>query len=164
VAVATFFAVDAVVDRSEGGPRCWWSSNWCLAFERGPATDRGHPPGVTQGLSVNREVPTPSILESPPVETDPHGMCDLLVGLPEMTMLGITEVVGGLLRVHVQTRALRPGCPNCGTLARVKERPVVELVDLPAFGRLTRLVWHKRRWRCGTSTARKEPPSASEVR
>jgi hypothetical protein len=37
------------------------------------------------------------------VETDPHGMCELLVGLPEMTMLGITEVVGGLLRVHVQT-------------------------------------------------------------
>jgi transposase len=82
------------------------------------------------------------------VETDPHGMCDLFVGLPEVTMLRITEVVGGLLRVHVQTRAFRPGCPNCGTLAWVKERPVVELVDLPAFGRLTRLVWHKHLRRC----------------
>jgi len=25
----------------------------------------------------------------------------------------------------------------------------VELVDLPVFGRAARLVWHKRRWRCG---------------
>ena len=25
----------------------------------------------------------------------------------------------------------------------------MELVDLPAFGRPVRLVWHKRRWRCG---------------
>jgi hypothetical protein len=25
---------------------------------------------------------------------------------------------------------------------------VVELVDLPAFGRSTRLAWHKRRWAC----------------
>jgi transposase len=33
-------------------------------------------------------------------------------------------------------------------VARVKERPVVELVDLPCFGRSTRLVWHKRRWSC----------------
>ena len=24
----------------------------------------------------------------------------------------------------------------------------VELVDLPAIGRATRLVWHKHRWRC----------------
>ena len=24
----------------------------------------------------------------------------------------------------------------------------VELVDLPSFGRVVRLVWHKRRWRC----------------
>ena len=30
----------------------------------------------------------------------------------------------------------------------VKDRPRVELVDLPAFGRPTRLVWHKHRWCC----------------
>ena len=135
-----------------------------LAFERGPATDRGHPPGVTQGLSVNREVPTPSILESPPVETHLHGMCDLLVGLPEMTMLGITEVVGGLLRVHVQTRALRPACPNCGTLARVKSARWWSWWTCRPSGGSPASSGTSAGGTVRTSTARKEPPSASEVR
>ena len=30
----------------------------------------------------------------------------------------------------------------------MKDRRLVELVDLPSFGRPTRLVWHKRRFRC----------------
>jgi hypothetical protein len=37
---------------------------------------------------------------------------------------------------------------GCGVIAQVKDRPVIELVDLPSFGRPTRLVWHKRRWSC----------------
>ena len=51
-----------------------------------------------------------------------------------------------MLRVHVETRVSRTGCARCGVIARVKDRPVIELVDLPSFGRPTRLVWHKRRW------------------
>jgi hypothetical protein len=34
---------------------------------------------------------------------------------------------------------------------RVKDRDVVEYVDLPAFGRRSRLFWHKRRWYCAES-------------
>jgi transposase len=75
-------------------------------------------------------------------------MCELLVGLPEMNVLAVVDEVGEMLRVHVETRASRAGCGRCGVVARVKERPVVELVDLPCFGRSTRLVWHKRRWTC----------------
>jgi transposase len=75
-------------------------------------------------------------------------MCELLVGLPEMNVLGVVDAVGEMLRVHVETRVARTGCERCGVIARVKERPVVELVDLPCFGRPTRLVWHKRRWSC----------------
>jgi hypothetical protein len=30
----------------------------------------------------------------------------------------------------------------------MKVRSAVELVDLPCFGRPTRLIWHKCRWRC----------------
>jgi hypothetical protein len=30
----------------------------------------------------------------------------------------------------------------------VKDRPRVELIDLPCFGRAARLVWHKHRWSC----------------
>ena len=36
--------------------------------------------------------------------------------------------------------------------AHVKDRPVVELVDLPCFGRPSRLVWHKHRWQCPESS------------
>jgi transposase len=75
-------------------------------------------------------------------------MCELLVGLPEVNVLGIDDVAGEPLRVHVEVRASRPGCAGCGVFAHVKDHPIVELVDLPCFGRPTRLVWHKHRWRC----------------
>ena len=45
-------------------------------------------------------------------------------------------------------RTQRPFCDGCGGPAAIKERPVVELVDLPAFGRPCRLVWRKHRWLC----------------
>ncbi|MCI0543651.1 MAG: hypothetical protein L0Z49_04280 [Actinobacteria bacterium] len=75
-------------------------------------------------------------------------MCELLVGLPDVTVLGVEDLVGGPLRVHVECRAPRPHCRECGTLAVVKDRPAVELVDLPAFGRPSRLAWRKHRFRC----------------
>ena len=37
---------------------------------------------------------------------------------------------------------------RCGVVAHVKDRRPVELVDLPSFGRPTRLIGHKRRFRC----------------
>ena len=75
-------------------------------------------------------------------------MCELLVGLPDVNVLGVGDIPGGPLRVHVELRASTVGCPECGVVAHVKDRYQVELIDLPAFGRWTRLVWHKRRWRC----------------
>jgi len=79
---------------------------------------------------------------------DPTRMCELLVGLPEVNVLGVTDVLGAPLRVHVETRSARPTCSGCGKRALVKDRPEVELVDLAAFGRQTRLVWRKHRWAC----------------
>ena len=73
-------------------------------------------------------------------------MCAVLVGLPDVTVLGVDDDVP--LRVHVETSSDRPCCVGCKTPAWVKDRPVVELVDLPCFGRPTRLVWHKHRWCC----------------
>ena len=75
-------------------------------------------------------------------------MCALLVGLPDVTVLGVDDVRDSPLRVHVETRGVRPTCPDCAGPLRVKDRPVVELVDLPCFGRPTRLVWRKVRWAC----------------
>ena len=82
------------------------------------------------------------------MECDPTRVCELLVGLGDVEVLGVDGEADAPLRVHVRRRAPRPLCVGCGgPLWSNGERPV-ELVDLPAFGRAVRLVWHKRRWRC----------------
>src|SRR5215210_2079687 len=74
-------------------------------------------------------------------------MCDLLVGLEDMTVLAVDEDRDGL-RVMVESRGGLVGCGACGTRATVKDRPVVVLGDLASFGRPATLVWRKRRWCC----------------
>jgi transposase len=82
------------------------------------------------------------------VECDPTRVCELLVGLPAVTVLGVVDERDAPIVVHIETRELRPSCGRCAGVVVVKDRPVVELVDLPCFGRATRLVWRKRRWSC----------------
>ena len=84
------------------------------------------------------------------METDATRMCALLVGLPDVNVLGVDddEERAVPLRVHVETRVEVVGCVGCGTRARLKDRREVSLVDLAAFGRPAVLVWHKRRWSC----------------
>ena len=83
------------------------------------------------------------------METNPTRLVALLVGLDLISVLGLEAWPPFVpLRLHIETRLGRPGCPGCGANAHVKDRTRVELVDLPAFGRPVRLVWHKRRWRC----------------
>lgn len=84
-----------------------------------------------------------------PVETDPTRMCELLVGLPEVKVLGVDDQDPSLpVRVHIESLVDQAWCRRCGSRAVVKDRPPVEFVDLPCFGRRTRLVWHKHRWCC----------------
>src|SRR6516165_7966368 len=75
-------------------------------------------------------------------------MCELLVGLPAISVLGIDDERTDAVAVHVELRVEAPPCPGCGRRAWVKDRPMVELVDLACFGRPARLVWHKHRWHC----------------
>ena len=82
------------------------------------------------------------------MEVDPTRMCELLVGLGDVEVLGVDDEPGEPLRVHVRRRAARPGCGGCGGVLWSHGHRRVELVDLPAFGRPARLVWHKRVWRC----------------
>ncbi|NLD76297.1 MAG: ISL3 family transposase [Acidimicrobiales bacterium] len=79
---------------------------------------------------------------------DPTRLCELLVGLGEITVRGAVGEPGGPVRVHIETRTGRPRCAGCGGAVWVKDQRPIELVDLPAFGRPARLVWHKRRWVC----------------
>ena len=83
------------------------------------------------------------------METDPIRVCELIVGLPDVNVLGVEDLGAGRpLRLHIECRGPRPACEECGSPADVKDRPQVELVDLPAFGRPVRTVWRKHRWRC----------------
>jgi transposase len=82
------------------------------------------------------------------VESNPTRMCELLVGLGEVNVLGVTDRGGEPIEVMVETRGGVPDCDGCGCRADLKDRARVVHVDLPVFGRPARLVWLKRRWRC----------------
>ena len=47
------------------------------------------------------------------MEQDPTRMCELLVGLGEVDVLGVDDELSGPLVVHVRTRC-RPVCWGCG--------------------------------------------------
>ena len=82
------------------------------------------------------------------MEHDPTRMCELLVGLGDVEVLGVADGPGEPLGVHVRCRAARPACGGCGQRLWSDGERAVVLVDLRAFGRPVRLVWHKRRRRC----------------
>ncbi len=75
-------------------------------------------------------------------------VCELLVGLPAVNVLEVLEPLVGCLEVTVESIIVTPVCPNCGERAWVKDRPVVELVDLTGFGRPVTLRWRKYRLWC----------------
>ncbi len=79
---------------------------------------------------------------------DPTLMCELLVGLGVVDVVGVEERGNGSLWVTVRTRSERPVCGVCGGRVWSKGDRPVGLVDLPVFGRPVRLWWRKRRWMC----------------
>ena len=84
------------------------------------------------------------------MEENPTRICELIVGLGDVEVLGVDDVAGGPLALHIGTRA-RPACGGCGGAVWSKGSAPVGLVDLLAFGCPKRLVWHKWRWRCPTA-------------
>lgn len=81
------------------------------------------------------------------LETDPEKVCELLVGLPEVRVLGARRL-DRRVELHIETRADVVGCPECGVVASGKGWRVVWFSDLTCFGTPVNLAWHKRRWRC----------------
>ena len=81
------------------------------------------------------------------MEENPTRICELVVGLGDVEVLGVDDEPAGPLAVHVRTRR-RPSCGGCGGAVWSKATSAVRLVDLPAFGRPVRLIWHKWRWCC----------------
>ena len=81
------------------------------------------------------------------MENDLTRMCELLVGLPEVNIEGVGNWPRWL-RIAITTRAERPLCASCSGAVWHHDDLDIELVDLSCFGRRTRLVWSKSRWRC----------------
>ncbi len=91
------------------------------------------------------------------MELDPTHMCELLVGLPDVDVIGVDQPEPGELIVMVEAREARPSCSRCATVAWVKDRREVDLVALPAFGqtvalRVVRTRWSCPRLRCGVGS------------
>ncbi len=82
--------------------------------------------------------------------SDATGLADAMLGLPGFRVLAVDATPAEVV-IQIETSAIRVGCPACGVVATAHDRMPVEYRDLAAFGRPARLVWAKRRWRCGES-------------
>ena len=78
---------------------------------------------------------------------DATGLAEAMLGLDGFRVVAVAEAVAEVV-VRIETSPGLVGCLVCGVQAVAHERMEVEFRDLPAFGRPTRLVWVKRRWRC----------------
>ena len=67
--------------------------------------------------------------------TDPTQINHAFVQLPDVVVIGVEDPDVGVLLVHIELERSRQGCGECGVIASVKDRDLVELVDLALFGR-----------------------------
>ena len=70
-----------------------------------------------------------------------------LFGLDGFRVLAAADA-GGELELLVETIAGVVPCPDCGAVARPKDRRAVWVRDLPIGGRPVVVCWHKRVWCC----------------
>ncbi len=78
-----------------------------------------------------------------------EGICfgEEMLQLPSFKILDVKHDPEEMI-LTVETTSTVTGCTACGTRAKPHERRAVSIRDLSWFGRATRLVWVKRRWRC----------------
>lgn len=81
------------------------------------------------------------------MERDFSGSVAVLFGLDGFRLLAAVEI-GGEVEILAETTADVTGCPECGAVARAKDRRPVWVRDLPIAGRPVVLCWHKRIWCC----------------
>jgi transposase len=81
------------------------------------------------------------------MDDDTTSVTAALFGLAGFEILAAADA-GGELELLVQTTADLVGCPECGAVARAKDRRPTWVRDLPICGRPVVLCWWKRVWCC----------------
>ncbi|BBY56066.1 hypothetical protein MKOR_33170 [Mycolicibacillus koreensis] len=103
------------------------------------------------GLGLARSVITTKItriVEEPQVSADVTGsVVGVLFGLDGFRVLAAADA-GGEVELLVETTVSVAPCPDCGAVAKTKDRRPVWVRDLPIGGRPVVVCWHKRIWCC----------------
>ena len=81
------------------------------------------------------------------MDDDTTSVTAALFGLAGFEILAAADA-GGELELLVQTTADLVGCPECGAVARAKDRRPTWVRDLPIGGRAVVICWVKRIWAC----------------
>ena len=77
------------------------------------------------------------------------GLAEKMLGIPGVVVLDVEEAQAEIV-VCVESTRTKATCPSCRRRAEAQDRTEIHLRDLHCFGRPTRLVIRKRRWRCRT--------------
>jgi transposase len=74
----------------------------------------------------------------------------VLLGIEdEFDVEGVARIGPGQVKITIELRSVEAPCPACGVIsARVKDRPLRRIKDLPASGQSVELWWRKRRLAC----------------
>ncbi len=77
----------------------------------------------------------------------------VLLGIEdEFDVEGVARIGPGQVKIIIEMRSGEAPCPACGVIsARVKERPLRRIKDLPVSGQSVELWWRKRRLTCSES-------------
>ena len=84
---------------------------------------------------------------------DGIGLAEKMLGLPGLVVLEVDDAPGERV-VTVESAETMATCGSCRRRAEAQDRVDIQLRDLHCFGRPTRLVVRKRRWRCRTKRCR----------
>ena len=114
----------------------WTSDSRGVTRVRDPRLSRCHRPA----MPCARKLPAD-------LETDPKKVLELLVGLPEVSVLGV-DTSGSVVHLHVEKFARPVGCPTCGVVAQFRRLARGGADRSAGLRQAHWLHWHKRRWRC----------------
>ena len=123
------------------GHRCVLLDEWVISLteDHADGPPSGGPLRATS-IPTTRWDTAHTNSEEAPGGGEPYALI-LMVFPAGVEILGVDDAPGGLLVLHIRTRG-RPTCGGCGGAVWSKGASLVGLVDLPAFGRPVRFMWH----------------------